>query len=193
MIRSSPGCKSSGGEPALGASCEAELRSPGTFSNSSQRGRIVLTSSTNRRERLPRAPSIPARWPATEKSWQGAPATRRSIGPYWPVRSAKSSAFTSPRFGSSGRWPLITEHGKGSISAHHFQSTHGIAVSGAKIPLNIVDPVRHRCPGFQCGISTLCSEPSTPEVLPLICHFPRCLPNSPYFAFRYTSTATAAI
>lgn len=52
----------------------------------------------------------------------------------------KSAAITSPRFGVS-QCALMTEHGNGSISAHHFQPTHGIAASGARIPEKQVAPV----------------------------------------------------
>lgn len=113
-------------------------RTPGTFSQRVILGRIACTTSIKRRVRLPRSSRSDFRKPATLNAWQGVPAISKSTG---IARSVKSGAVISPRFSNPGLRSAIREHGNGSISAHHFQSTQGIACSGARIPLHIVAPV----------------------------------------------------
>ena len=89
-----------------------ELKSPGTFSSTSHRGRRCSTRSRKVKARLDRLPANPARLPATLRSWQGNPPDQMSA-------SGMSFAFTSvmlPRFGALGNRSARTVLAYGSIS-----------------------------------------------------------------------------
>ena len=74
-----------------------EDRTPGTFSQTTQRGRSLPASRQNSMARLPRGSSRPPRCPATEKDWQGVPPARTSTAP-----RAAGIFLKSPRLGTSG-------------------------------------------------------------------------------------------
>jgi hypothetical protein len=57
---------------------------------------MVRAQWRHRPERLPSR--SPARWPATDTSWQGKPMVRTSMGGTW----SQSMAVTSPRLGTLG-------------------------------------------------------------------------------------------
>lgn len=126
------------------------LRTPGTFSQTTKAGgfpaarrrwSIASTILTKRRVRLPRSSSRDLRSPATEKAWQGRPATITSGRATAAARSTKSSAVISPRFAEPGKRCAWTALAKGSISACHAQSIQGAAHSGAPMPLHRVAPI----------------------------------------------------
>src|SRR5262249_28180755 len=54
----------------------SETRRPGTFSMSTYRGRSSRTRRAYSNQRPERDPSMPARFPACERSWQGNPPAR---------------------------------------------------------------------------------------------------------------------
>lgn len=59
-------------------------------------------------QRFDRVPSVmPARRPAWDRSWQGEPPSRMSMG----GTCDQSTAVTSPRFGTSGQWWAMIEQG----------------------------------------------------------------------------------
>ncbi len=118
-------------------------RTPGTFSQTVNLGRSSCTTSMKRSVKLPRLSDSDLRSPATENAWQGVPAISKSTG---AARFVKSAAVMSPRFRTPTWRSDIKEQGKDSISAHHFQSTQGIACSGARMPLHIVAPVKRGSP-----------------------------------------------
>ena len=108
-------------------------KAPGTFSQMNQRGRISRSSRAKSRASPERAPSMPALFPATLKSWQGVPPTRRSTDPRY---SSPFILVMSPMFGTSGNLCCNTRQGKGSISekatASHPSGRH--AQDAASIP-----------------------------------------------------------
>ena len=104
-------------------------KAPGTFSHNKNRGRTwrsagcrcfsaflisftILICSINKPER---APERPARFPATDKSWQGEPPQMISTG----GSSAPWSFVISPTWIMSGNRCLVTSMGKASISLAH--------------------------------------------------------------------------
>ena len=110
---------------------------PTTFSATAQRGLISEIARTHSIVRLPFPPAIPARLPASEKSWQGGPPRTTST---LPAKRRKSTFEISERFGTWGQRSANKAHAAGSISAKatgsHPSAILSIAIEGASIPLN---------------------------------------------------------
>ena len=106
---------------------------PGTFSQSTHRGRSSRTARTNS-HMSPDAPSRPVLVPAMEKDWQGLPPATTSTAPTY---GSQSIFVTSPRFGTSGNLSASTAQGKGSSSEKSTgrMSSPRHATDTASIPL----------------------------------------------------------
>lgn len=81
-------------------------KTPGTFSQTSQRARVRPASRRNSSVRLPRTPAKPARSPATLKSWQGVPPSFNEAPAFLPgIEGSPQPADSALRIALFSRGP----------------------------------------------------------------------------------------
>lgn len=108
------------------------VRTPGTFSQMTNRGMYSLAISQNRVVSWPLGSDSPPRFPAWLKDWQGVPPIRMSMS----CGIDQSGAVMSPALGMSGKceWRTAEAYGSTSDEKTGFMPRLMAAHSGAPMP-----------------------------------------------------------